>query len=467
MKHNKHIHDEDYDINIKLMVPLLSMLVCSICLCATTWAWYTASVSTGVNSIVAGANVSETVTYDENCPECILQSTEGVYVLKPEESGEPKTYTVIFTPGSAENGYLALIDIENHGESYSTNTSASENALQTLFGLFVNRVYAEEESETQNQTLSGIKGHFYINKNYPDTNRITITVDSTKQLKIQYIWKVGENIENSLGEEYKDYISELNNDINVTESQPTTSATVIFNFINAETGEALPYSALGIETYRLSENEELLQTATIVLEADLEEYQIFAPDGYLLKLDESRGETENQERRIYTLEPGKDAVINVPCVVRPESNPNQNTSDLESSGEQNANEGINDSSSVNQDSISQTNNETTSDNDLNQENGVPSQGSTESKTETGASESGVTPADEINGENQTEDPSGSSTSSSESSTTSEQQTGTSDIVESLLVTDTTSDEGTSNNTQSTDSSSSTDKSSETETNVSE
>ena len=84
MKHNKHIHDEDYDINIKLMVPLLSMLVCTICLCATTWAWYTASVSTGVNSIVAGANVSETVSCGESCN---VSKTDGVYILEPGQFG--------------------------------------------------------------------------------------------------------------------------------------------------------------------------------------------------------------------------------------------------------------------------------------------------------------------------------------------------------------------------------------------
>lgn len=460
MKHNKHVHDEDYDINIKLMVPLLSMLVCTICLCATTWAWYTASVSTGVNSIVAGVNVSETVSCGENCN---VTKTNGVYSLEPN-----KTYVVTFNPeGNVTNGYYALIDIIDD----PTNTSASEIASQTLFGLFVNRVYAEE-SEIQAQTLSGIKGHVYINKNDSDTTRITITVDSTKQLKIQYIWKVVEN-DNVIWDEkyegYKDIDFTVNNVINLTETQSTTSATVTFNFINAETGEALPYSALGIETYGLSENEELPQTATIVLEADLEEYEIFAPEGYLLKLDESRGETENQESRIYTLEPGKDAVINVSCVVRPESNPNQNTDDPQSSGEQNANEGINDSSSVNQDPISQTNNETTSDDDLNQESGIPSQGSTEGAIETDTGESNEPPVDENNGENLAEDSSGSSTGNNESSTTSEQQTetSTSNTVESLLVTDTTSGEETSNDTQSTDSSSSIDTYFETETNVSE
>lgn len=67
MKLNKHIHDEDYDFNIKLIVPLLTILVCTICLCATTWAWYTASVSTGVNSIKAGSHESTVeITYPAN-----------------------------------------------------------------------------------------------------------------------------------------------------------------------------------------------------------------------------------------------------------------------------------------------------------------------------------------------------------------------------------------------------------------
>lgn len=443
MKHNKHIHDEDYDINIKLMVPLLSILVCTICLCATTWAWYTASVSTGVNSIVAGANVSETVSCGESCN---VSKTDGVYIL------EPGDYILSFTEiGKAEYGYYALIDLEAY--NVPSNTAS-------ILNLFVNRVYAQGNDSFQ--------GNIYIGKEISQPISIPITVNVKKVLKIQYVWGVKDQNTNNvvLEGQYASY----NNSIDVSAGICTLAdepATVTFNFINAITGEALPYSALGIETYGLSENEELPQNATIVLEADLEEYQIFAPDGYLLQKDESRGETEDQESRKYTLEPGKDAVINVSCVVRPESNPNQNTGDPQSSGEQNANEGINDSSSVNQDPISQSNNETTSDNDLNQENGVPSQGSTEGAIETDTGESSVPPADENNGENLAEDLSGSSTGNNEGSTVSEQETGTSDTVESLLVTDTTSGEETSNDTQSIDSFSFTYTSSKTETNVSE
>lgn len=315
MKHIKHIHDEDYDFSIKLMVPLLSILVCTICLCATTWAWYTASVSTGVTSIKAKANVTESVSCVGECNYSKID--DGEYVLEPGE------YKLSFTnTGDAEYGYYALIDLEDRTDTLQSNTAS-------IIDLFINRVYAEE-SEAQVQTINN-KGYFYIKKSSENLS-FPIIVDSEKILKIQYVWgvkddKTGQII---LEEKYASYENPINTEsgINLLQDQPTAPATITFNYIDATTGKPLPYSVFGIEPYGLRENEEdLPQTATIVYEADGEDIEIVAPEGYLLKMDDSFGETENVESRIYRIETDEDIVINVYCVEIPKDTTVQDNND--------------------------------------------------------------------------------------------------------------------------------------------
>lgn len=74
---------KDIDIYRILMLPLMTMFLLNIGLIATTWAWYTASISTGVNSIKAGVDVSVSVS-----PEASVNN--GIYSL---QSGNEYTFT--------------------------------------------------------------------------------------------------------------------------------------------------------------------------------------------------------------------------------------------------------------------------------------------------------------------------------------------------------------------------------------
>lgn len=294
------------DIYRILMLPLMTMFLLNIGLVATTWAWYTASISTGVNSITAGVDVSETVSCGNGCT---VNGENGVYVLGSEVNTET-TYTVSFKSGKASNGYIALIDI-------SENKTANTVSLLDLFGT---RVYAEEQSNITNE----FKGYIELPQANSNTS-IKITVDSEKLLTIKYIWKVVENNQIIFGEDYQVYSEQsLSNDseINIKQNQETQAATVTFNYVDAN-GKPLPYSVFGIETYGLKESEEQPQNATIVYDADSEEYEIYAPDGYLLQKDESRGETEDQESRVYSVEPGVETVIDVYCVETADSTGDQ------------------------------------------------------------------------------------------------------------------------------------------------
>lgn len=448
MKHNKHIHDEDYDINIKLMVPLLSILVCTICLCATTWAWYTASVSTGVNSIVAGVNVQVTATIDDTS----VSLENGTYNLEPY-----KTLILTFKGNNAANGYYALIDITD------PNTL---NLSESIINMFFNRVYAEEQATTN----QGVHRYIYFGNNATETVNITNNYSTTKQVTITIVW-ANQTIDESGNTSYEldsyyEVYEPLEENSKVTIGSQTK--VLIAHFYDAETQKPLPSESSQTETYNLEETKE--SGLVGVYEFEGTTCEVKAPEGYMIVVKNEQDENTYVESVTFDNLPEEEtAEVSIFCISKEKLNTENNETPSEPADV--PEEGSSDIETT--DSIgNQTTNteETTSNNsDTNNENTTPSQDSTESTAETDTSESGVPPAEGNNGENQIEDPSGSSTGNNEGSTTSEQQTGTStsDTVESLLVTDTTSNEETSSETQSTDSSSSTDTSSETETNVSE
>ena len=442
MKHNKHIHDEDYDINIKLMVPLLSMLVCTICLCATTWAWYTASVSTGVNSIVAGVNVTVTAKIGESD----APFNNGAYTLRQGE-----TLTLTFTGNNAANGYYALIDINDPDNTL--------NLSESIINLFVNRVYAEEA------TTQGITKAIYFNEG----KKIEITNDesNTKIVTVAIVW-ANPVIENGiikghcLDKQFNYETIEQGEEIQIIIQEESVSKVLIAHFYDVETQKPLPSDSQETETYNLEETED---TGLVgIYEFEGTTCEVKAPEGYMIVVKNEQGEDAYVESVIYDNLPEEETTeVTIFCI----SKEKLNTENKETPSEtvDVPEEGSSDIETTDSTDNQTIDAEENASNSLgtNNEIATPSDGSTESKTETGASESGVTPVEGNEGENIAEDTSGSSTGNNEGSTTSEQQTGTSDTVESLLVTDTTSNEETSSDTQSADSSSS----SEIESNVSE
>ncbi len=442
MKHNKHIHDEDYDINIKLMVPLLSILVCTICLCATTWAWYTASVSTGVNSIVAGVNATVTAKIGESD----APLNNGTYILEPN-----KTLSLTFEGKNAANGYYALIDITNESEASSIS--------ETLFSLFIKRVYAEES----------IRKAIYFSEDIQSTLTITNSNPSiSKKITVRFVWAdqvVNENgdISYKLNQSYSDHYPVVENN-NVTINLDKLKV-LVAHFYDVETQKPLPSDSQETETYNLEETKE--SGLVDVYEFEGTSCEVKAPEGYMIVVKNEQGEVSYVESVSFdNLLEEETTEKNVYCILKEKLNiENKETPDENADVSEEESVDIETKDSIdNQTSDTES---TSNNSDTNNENTSSSDGSTESTTETEPGESNEPLVEGNNGENLAEDSSDSSTGNNEGSTATEQQTGTSDIVESLLVTDTTSGEETSNDTQSTDSSSSTDTSSETETNVSE
>lgn len=301
MKHNKHIHDEDYDFSIKLMVPLLSILVCTICLCATTWAWYTASVSTGVNSIKAGVGAQVSATID-NEP---VDSESGPYTLNPHQ-----TLRLTFSGSGAANGYYALIDITN-----GASEAESSSLLETMFSLAVNRVYALENDEKIRKAV------YFGNGENPGSLTIeNLDSTNTKIVSVNLVWA-----KQSLNEEGKHALDDMYISYPIEESgatiklpAETRTTTLIAHFLNAETHENLP-SDLS-ETSELGLNQE--QTGLVeVYEFEGTSYEVYAPKGYLVVTTNENGEEIHVQSVVFeNLYEGETNDVTVNCVPVEEEN---------------------------------------------------------------------------------------------------------------------------------------------------
>ena len=265
MKLNKHIHDEDYNFSIKLMVPLLSILVCTICLCATTWAWYTASVSTGVTSITAKANVSENIL--TNAENCNVEGENGTYTITNNSDSDAE-FEIVFSPSNAANGYYAEIEIHD-----VSNTS--------FLNLFATRVYAEENAQ---------KGYyFFINRSNESLTDITFKFKLAprlqKQISINYIWG-----ELDLGGNIK-----YPGDVNLYEEMPTnplikTDSTVVdetkqYSLNSLEQGNEIPtykYSIRFVDNNTYEELRPEISEETIYETVQVSDYQM---EGYEVLFD--------------------------------------------------------------------------------------------------------------------------------------------------------------------------------------
>ena len=145
-----------------LMLPLMTMFLLNIGLIATTWAWYTASISSGVNSIKAGVDVSVEVS-KEGLDDPIAVQNNSVSLEANSK------YKFTFTHGSAANGYYALITVSN-----------STAATNPIANLFMTTAYAESEG------LYAVE----IPAENP-TKEIIMQFEKEKHVAITYIWNIG------------------------------------------------------------------------------------------------------------------------------------------------------------------------------------------------------------------------------------------------------------------------------------
>jgi len=109
------------------LTSILGILVCIICLCSTTYAWFTGSVQVDSNTLKAADECLLSVSvYKDGTEEAII-NTENPITLECEEG----TYTVTLTlPKESASGYLVLtVDGQ---EYYSDYLQRNDNTDQTL-----------------------------------------------------------------------------------------------------------------------------------------------------------------------------------------------------------------------------------------------------------------------------------------------------------------------------------------------
>ena len=89
----------------RILAPsVLAICVCTLCLCGTTWAWFTATTSSGT-TVIQAATYTVDVSADEN-DKVEITTESGTTTVTFTDAGE---YTITLTPsGTAQNGYCKI-----------------------------------------------------------------------------------------------------------------------------------------------------------------------------------------------------------------------------------------------------------------------------------------------------------------------------------------------------------------------
>lgn len=257
-----------------LMLPLMTMFLLNIGLVATTWAWYTASVSSGVNSIKAGVDVSVQV-FEKGTDNPVEVQNNSISL----EAG--KEYSFTFTSGSAANGYYALITVSN--PTVATNP---------ITNLFMTTAYAESDELYAVEIPAE-----------NTTKEITIHAAEDKQIRFDYLWKSDEI--KHLGDEkiaYKEVEYSL---ISNTESLLTIGKVEVVYTVTYMEGE----KEIGKSDYR----------------ADNDTVKVIAPDGFYLQPEEN--ETDPVPQRSYPISKFRNNELTVTVVPNEEGTNNNSTDD--------------------------------------------------------------------------------------------------------------------------------------------
>lgn len=261
------------DIYTALMLPLMTMFLLNIGLVATTWAWYTARVSSGVNTIKAGVDVSVQV-FEKGTDNPIEVQNNSVSL----EAG--KEYSFTFTSGSAANGYYALITVSN-----------STVATNPITNLFMTTTYADEPTSSYVVVLS-------LNQN--DAN-ITMRFLQNKDVSISYIWKP-------------------------LDSDPAENHTITYGdrqYELVEIGQTITNEVVYTVHFIGTDNSSIDKTYTV--DKNDVEIELSAPEGYYLQPEED--ETAPVTQRSYPVSQFSNNELTVTVVRNEEGTNNNSTAD--------------------------------------------------------------------------------------------------------------------------------------------
>lgn len=113
----------------QLLTPsLLGIVMCTVCLAGTTWAWFAADLQTGSSTLTAAQyGMSVSVTAKNNSGESVTNNTDGSYTLTDG------VYTVTLTAtGTASVGYCKIICGENIYYTAAIRNATEDTEAESL-----------------------------------------------------------------------------------------------------------------------------------------------------------------------------------------------------------------------------------------------------------------------------------------------------------------------------------------------
>ncbi len=127
----KQQHNEeksaDKAFNQSFTVSVISILLCIVALCSTSWAWFSGSVTSGGNEIsAASCDVQAIFTYAvTDGIEELAANADGTYTL-----AQGVTYTVtVSAEGTARSSYCILTVDGQHYFTQQVDTAAPNNVI--------------------------------------------------------------------------------------------------------------------------------------------------------------------------------------------------------------------------------------------------------------------------------------------------------------------------------------------------
>lgn len=132
----KHTKLTDENIFRLLLPSIIGVVICMVCLAGMTWAWFTASVTTPLQTITA-ANYDVTVSVTNDGVE--IPAENGAYTLPSGDNTVQLTAT-----GNASTGYCKII-LSGHADTYYTPQFPNPEAQNSAAFTFTVKVSADTE----------------------------------------------------------------------------------------------------------------------------------------------------------------------------------------------------------------------------------------------------------------------------------------------------------------------------------
>lgn len=129
MKKNRLREYFNSELMTRLFMPVTTILVSLVCFTLTTWAWFTASYSKGVDAIHTSVDVTVNVYQ--------LEEGNNTTEIIPSEHGYQlaagKSYQILYSVGDAKNGYYSILTFSDGTTRYTPCMKQTETVNKFNF----------------------------------------------------------------------------------------------------------------------------------------------------------------------------------------------------------------------------------------------------------------------------------------------------------------------------------------------